>query len=107
MAKHGTLYITNNTFHYHRDQPQIDTEAGLDGIYVIRTSRDTESLDTPGVITTHKNLAPIERYFRLITVDDLDLRPIYHHLSERVRSHVFLGMLAAYLTWHLRKALAP
>jgi len=107
MAKHVTLDITDNTFHYHRDQPQIDTEAGLDGIYVIRTSRDTESLDTPGVITTHKNLAPIERDFRLITVDDLDLRPIYHHLSERVRSHVFLGMLAAYLTWHLRKALAP
>ena len=107
MAKHVTLDITDNTFHYHRDQPQIDTEAGLDGIYVIRTSRDTESLDTPGVITTYQNLAPIERDFRLITVDDLDLRPIYHHLSERVRSHVFLGMLTAYLTWHLRKALAP
>ncbi len=107
MAKHFTLDITDNTFNYHRHQPQIDAEAGLDGIYVIRTSRDTESLDTPGVITAYKNLAHVERDFRIIKVDDLDLRPIFHYLSERVRSHVFLCMLAAYITWHLRKALAP
>lgn len=107
MAKHFTLDITDNTFHYHRDQSQIDAEAGLDGIYVIRTSRDTESLDTPGVITAYKNLAHVERDFRIIKVDDLDLRPIFHYLSERVRSHVFLCMLAAYITWHLRNTLAP
>jgi transposase len=107
MAKHFTLDITDHTFNYHRDQSQIDAEAGLDGIYVIRTSRATESLDTPGVITAYKNLAHVERDFRIIKVDDLDLRPIFHYLSERVRSHVFLCMLAAYLTWHLRKALAP
>jgi transposase len=107
MAKHFTLDITDNTFDYHRRQSQIDAETGLDGIYVIRTSRDTESLDTPGVITAYKNLAHVERDFRIIKVDDLDLRPIFHYLSERVRSHVFLCMLAAYITWHLRKALAP
>lgn len=107
MAKHFTLDITDNTFDYHRRQSQIDAEAGLDGIYVIRTSRDTESLDTPGVITAYKNLAHVERDFRIIKVDDLDLRPIFHYLSERVRSHVFLCMLAAYITWHLRKTLTP
>jgi len=107
MAKHFTLDITNNTFDYHRDQEHIDTEAGLDGIYVLRTSLDTESLDAPGVITAYKNLAYVERDFRIIKVDDLDLRPIFHYLSERVRSHVFLCMLAAYITWHLRETLAP
>jgi transposase len=107
MAKHFTLDITDNTFDYHRDQQQIDAEAGLDGIYVLRTSLDAESLDTPGVITAYKNLAYVERDFRIIKVDDLDLRPIFHYLSERVRSHVFLCMLAAYITWHLRDALAP
>jgi transposase len=107
MAKHFILDITETTFDYHRDQEQIDAETGLDGIYVIRTSRDTESLNTPGVITAYKNLAYVERDFRIIKVDDLDLRPIFHYLSERVRSHVFLCMLAAYITWHLREALAP
>jgi hypothetical protein len=106
MAKHFILDITETTFDYHRDQEQIDAEAGLDGIYVIRTSRDTASLGTPGVITAYKNLAHVERDFRIIKVDDLDLRPIFHYLSERVRSHVFLCMLAAYITWHLRETLA-
>ncbi len=107
MAKHFTLDITDNTFDYHRDPEQIDAEAALDGIYVIRTSLPTESLDAPGVITAYKNLAYVERDFRIIKVDDLDLRPIFHYLSERVRSHVFLCMLAAYITWHLRDILAP
>jgi transposase len=107
MAKHFTLDITDNTLDYHRDQPQIDAEAALNGIYVIRTSLPTESLDAPGVITAYKNLAYVERDFRIIKVDDLDLRPLFHYLSEQVRSHVFLCMLAAYITWHLRDVLAP
>src|SRR6185369_3968853 len=45
--------------------------------------------------------------FRSLKTDDLDLRPIYHRLKDRVRAHVLICMLAAYLTWHLRKALAP
>jgi Transposase DDE domain len=107
MAKHFTLAITEDTFTYHRDQEHINAEAALDGIYVLRTSLRTQSLDTPGVITTYKNLTHVERDFRIIKTDDLDLRPIYHYLSERVRAHVFLCMLAAYITWHLREALAP
>jgi hypothetical protein len=107
MATHFTLDITENTFNYHHDQQQIDAQAALDGIYVIRTSLPAESLDTPGVITSYKNLAYVERDFRIIKVDDLDLRPIFHYLFERVRSHVLLCMLAAYITWHLRQTLAP
>jgi transposase len=107
MAKHFIRDVTETTFDYRRDQEQIDAEAALDGIYVIRTSRDTEPLGTPGVITSYKNLAYVERDFRIIKVDDLDLRPIFHYRSERVRSHVFLCMLVAYITWHLREALAP
>jgi hypothetical protein len=107
MAKHFTLAITEDTFTYHRDQEHINAEAALDGIYVLRTSLRTQSLDTPGVITAHKNLTHVERDFRIIKTDDLDLRPIYHYLSERVRAPVFLCMLAAYITWHLREALAP
>jgi hypothetical protein len=39
--------------------------------------------------------------------DDLDLRPIHHRLEDRVRAHVLICMLAAYLVWHLRTAWAP
>jgi transposase len=106
VGKHLILDITDTALSYRHDLEKIHTEADLDGIYVIRTSLTAETLDAPGVITAYTNLAHVERDFRIITVDDLDVRPIFHYLSERARSHVFLCMLAAYITWHLRQALA-
>ncbi|HEU0088459.1 MAG TPA: hypothetical protein VFQ77_12555 [Pseudonocardiaceae bacterium] len=107
VGKHFITTVTADTLTYHQDEERIAAEAALDGIYVIRTSVDGEQLDTPGVVGAYKNLSHLERDFRSIKSDDLDLRPIRHYLPDRVRAHVFLCMLAAYLTWHLRKALAP
>jgi hypothetical protein len=107
MRKHLDVSITDTSLTVTRRQAQIDTEAALDGIYVLRTSMPTEALDAPDVVLAYKNLAHLERDFRTIKVDDLDLRPIYHRLDERVRAHVLICMLAAYLVWHLRRAWAP
>jgi len=107
MAKHFDLAITDTTLTMTRKQEQIAAEAALDGIYVLRTSLPDHTLDPAGVVGAYKNLAHVERDFRSIKTDDLDLRPIYHRLSDRVRAHVLIVMLAAYLTWHLRKTLAP
>jgi len=107
MAKHFHLAITDTSFDYQRLQVGIDAEAALDGIYVIRTSVTTDTLDTAGVVGAYKALSHVERDFRSIKVDDLDLRPIYHYLTDRVKAHILICMLACYLTWHLRHALAP
>ena len=107
MGKHFHTTITDTAFTYHRDQANIDAEAALDGIYVLRTSVEAATLDPAAVVTRYKNLANVERDFRIIKTDDLDLRPIHHRLDDRVRAHVFICMLACYLTWHLRKAWAP
>ena len=107
MAKHLHLAITDTTLTITRDQTRIDAEAALDGIYVLRTTVPAGDLDTAGVVTAYKNLAHIERDFRIMKADDLDLRPVRHRLGDRVRTHVLICMLAAYLTWHLRAALAP
>jgi len=106
MAKHLDIAITDTTLAITRRTAQIAAEAALDGIYVIRTSVDEHTLDAAAVVGAYKNLAHVERNFRTIKVDDLDLRPIFHRLEDRVRSHVFIVMLAAYLTWHLRHTLA-
>ena len=107
MAKHLDVTITETSLTIARRTVQIEAEAALDGIYVIRTTVPANTLDTAGVVGAYKNLAHVERDFRTIKVDDLDLRPIYHRLEGRVRAHVFIVMLAAYLTWHLRRTLAP
>jgi hypothetical protein len=107
VAKHFTLAIGEGTLTWTRDQDKIDAEAALDGIYIIRTSVPASQLDAPGAVAAYKNLAQVERDFRIIKSDDLDLRPVFHRLDERVRAHILICMLACYLTWHLRKAWAP
>jgi hypothetical protein len=106
MAKHYILDITDEQFAFTRDQDQITTEAALDGIYVIRTTIGPEQMDAAKVVATYKSLARVERDFRSIKSIDLDLRPIHHWTQTRVRAHVFICMLSAYLVWHLRQAWA-
>jgi len=107
MAKHYILDITKDTFAFTRNTEAIAAEAALDGLYVIRTTIGPEQMDAAKVVATYKSLARVERDFRSIKSIDLDLRPIHHWTETRVRAHVFICMLAAYLTWHLRQTWAP
>ena len=106
-GKHFDVAITDTALAVTRKQDQIDAEAALDGFYVLRTPVAAGDLDAPAVVTAYKNLRYVERDFRHIKSDDLDLRPVFHRLEERVKAHVLICMLACYLTWHLRRALAP
>jgi hypothetical protein len=106
-GKHFEVTITDTSLTVQRRQDQIDAEAALDGFYVLRTPVPADQLDAPGVVTAYKNLKYVERDFRHIKSDDLDLRPVFHRLEERVKAHVLICMLACYLTWHLRRAWAP
>jgi hypothetical protein len=106
-GKHFGLTITDDSLTVTRRQDRIDAEAALDGFYVLRTPVPAAELDAPAVITAYKNLKYVERDFRSIKSDDLDLRPVFHRLEERVKAHVLICMLACYLTWHLRRAWAP
>ena len=107
VAKHVILDIGPQRITWRRDQDSINAEAATDGIYVIRTPVPADTLDAAGAVAAYKDLARLERDFRHLKADDLDLRPIYHRLEDRVRGHVLICMLACYLTWHLRRAWAP
>ena len=107
MAKHFDVAITDASLVIERKEDQIRDEARLDGIYVIRTPVPQAGLGPAQAVTACKNLKYIERDFRHIKSDDLDLRPVFHRLEKRVKGHVLICMLAAYLTWHLRQAWAP
>jgi transposase len=106
VRKHFELEITDTSFGFRRNQERIAAERALDGIYVLRTSVSAETLSTAEVVRAYKQLKEVERAFRTIK-GPLELRPIHHRLEERVKAHVFLCMLAYYLTWHLRQALKP
>jgi Transposase DDE domain len=107
MKKHFDVTITDTTFTYKRKTEQIDAEAALDGIYVLRTNLPDNEMDTGEIVRSYKGLEQVERAFRTFKGPELQIRPIHHHLEDRVRAHVFLCMLAYYLTWHMRHAWAP
>lgn len=105
VKKHFQVEITDTAFSYERKTEQIEAEAALDGIYVLRTPLGEDELETPDVVRSYKLLKEAERAFRTLK-GPLEVRPIHHRLEERVRAHLFLCMLAYYLEWHLRRAWA-
>lgn len=107
MAKHFDLTITETSFTYARNEDRIREEAALDGLYVVRSSVDTQRMNSGRLVETYKSLAKVERAFRCMKTVDLSLRPIYHRNDDRIRSHVFICMLAYYVEWHMREKLRP
>jgi transposase len=107
MAKHFVVEVADGYLSWQRRIEQIEHEARLDGIYVIRTSMPAEHLDAAGTVQAYKDLSRIERAFRSLKTIDLEIRPIRHWMAHRVRAHVFLCMLAYHVEWFLREALAP
>jgi hypothetical protein len=107
MAKHFELTIADTTFDFTRKAAAIADEARFDGFYVLRTSLPAERADAVATVRAYKGLAQVERAFRCMKTVDLELRPVFHWTSPRVRAHVLLCMLAYYLEWHMRQPLAP
>ena len=107
MAKHFEINISAEAFNFARKTAEIAAEAAIDGIYVVRTNLPAETCDDATTVRSYKSLALVERAFRCLKTVDLQVRPVYHWLADRVRAHVLLCMLAYYLEWHMRQGLAP
>jgi hypothetical protein len=104
VAKHFTLQIADGTFAYQRKTEQINSEASLDGLYAIRTTLPADTLGAPAAVRAYKQLKTAERAFGTMK-DTIEIRPIHHHLETRVRAHVFLCMLAYYVSFELQTRL--
>jgi len=104
MAKHFTLAISDGAFAYERKTEQIQAEAALDGLYVIRTTCTPKQISARAAVRAYKQLKVNELAFKTMK-DSLEIRPIYHHLEDRVRAHIFLCMLAYYVTYELTSRL--
>ena len=107
VCKHFILEIENGAFSFSRNKETIAKESELDGIYVIRTSESAEQISAEDTVRNYKRLTQVEWLIRCMKGVDLLVRPIHHRTEEHVRAHIFLCMLAYYVEFHMRKALAP
>lgn len=76
------------------DKKKIETEANLDGKYLLRSS--DPHLSSEDIALGYKQLLEVERGWRDMK-QVLDLRPIYHRREDRIRAHVLLCWLALLL----------
>ena len=92
---------------WHFDEEKIAAEKRFDGCYIITTDVESEQLEKTQVVSAYRRLALVEQAFRNLKTVQLEIRPVYHKKDSRIRSHVFLCMLAYYLQWHVQQKLAP
>jgi hypothetical protein len=107
VGKHFSVQIADNHLSWSRKEESIAREKALDGVYVIRTPEPAGTLSAEDAVRAYKQLGDVEKAFRTFKGLDLRIRPIHHRLETRVRAHLFLCMLAYYVEWHMRQALAP
>ena len=107
VGKHFETTITADSLSWRRNEANIAQEAALDGVYILRTNVAGEDLSPEETVRSYKSLSRIEQAFRSHKTVDLKVRPVHHRLEDRVRAHIFLWMLAYYVEWQMRKALAP
>ena len=107
VEKHFDITVTDDDLTWARNEEKIQAEARLDGIYIVRTSLDEDTLGAEETVEAYKSLATVERAFRSIKTTRLEVRPVFVYSAAHVRAHVFVCMLAWYVEWHLRRRLAP
>jgi hypothetical protein len=76
------------------DAAAVKAEQRLDGKYLLRCS--DPNLSAEDIAVGYKQLLEVERGWRDMK-SVLDLRPVYHHLEDRIRAHVLLCWLALLL----------
>lgn len=78
----------------------------MDGIYVIRGSEHVKEWPVSDAVRHYKELGNVEKAFRTLKGLELSVRPIHHHVEDRVRAHLLVCMLAYYVEWHMKRAWA-
>ncbi len=76
------------------DKAKIASEELLDGKFLVSTSN--MNLDAADVAMGYKQLFEIERVFRDMK-NVLEIRPVYHRLDDRIRSHILICWMAMVL----------
>lgn len=93
--------------HWVLNHELVERESLLDGCYIIRTDVSTDKMSKEEAVNGYKSLSGVEKAFRNMKTVSLEMRPVYHKIDDRIRSHVFLCMLAYYIQWHAMELLAP
>src|SRR6266516_1564973 len=92
------------TFSYQLNRKKLKEVRRREGRYLLRTN--LRGQEPAQLWQFYIQLTEIEAAFKNLK-DDLQLRPIYHQLEERIEAHIFVAFLAYCLHVTLRARLKP
>ena len=98
---------TKHKLMWSKKEEAIAKAKELDGCYVITSKVNKKAMKKEEVVSSYKKLEQVEKAFRNLKTVQLEMRPVYHNLDNRIKAHVFLCMLAYYVQWHMQKRLEP
>lgn len=107
MGKFVEWQIEAGRLKWHLKEDHIKQEKLFDGCYIVSATVPKEQMNQDEVVGTYKNLSVVEQAFRNLKTVSLEIRPVYHKKDDRIRSHVFLCVLAFYVQWHMQQRLKP
>jgi transposase len=107
MGKFFKWEVKEGRVEYQLEKEAVAQEQLFDGCYVVNTTVAASLMKEAAVVETYKSLTFVEQAFRSLKTVALEIRPMYHKKDDRIRSHVFLCMLAYYVYWHMRQRLSP
>jgi len=107
MGKFVEWQIVTGRLQWHFKEAHIAQEKLFDGCYIVSATVPKEQMNQNEVVRTYKSLSVVEQAFRNLKTVSLEIRPVYHKKDDRIRSHVFLCVLAFYLQWHMQQRLKP
>jgi transposase len=107
MGKFVQWKVRAGRLQYEWKEAAITQEQLFDGCYIIHTRVSAQKLTTAEVVSSYKSLTLVEQAFRTLKTVALEIRPVYHKTDDRIRSHVFLCVLAYYVQWHMEQRLQP
>lgn len=107
MEKFVEWSVLDGRLKWRFKEEKIEFEELIDGSYIIVSNVSPDLMDKQEIVASYKKLGFVEHAFRNLKTVQLEVRPVYHKIDERIRCHVFICMLAYYLQWHMSQRLKP
>ena len=97
MGKFIVFEGSGDALKYKIDEVKIEQESSLDGCYIVYTDLSPEDMTDMEAVKSYKSLMHVEQAFRNMKTVSLEVQSIYHKIDDRIKSHVFICMLAYYV----------
>ena len=102
LARIIKVDLKSDLFTYEMDEAALARAQLMDGKLMLVTN--VKDMQADEIVSRYKSLADIERGFRVLK-SEIEIAPVYHRLSERIKAHASICFMALILYRVMRQRL--